>query len=184
MDPTVPTMSAAAESFWDFSLALYDRPGVAAALIGLQDRLGVDVNMVLFCCWAGAESRILSRDDLAAVEAVAEPWQAEVVRPLRSLRRRLKGGFGVLPAARIEAFRKRINELELEAEHIAQEAMAGQLRRDRRGQRSADAVAANLGAYLRLRRLAVGPAERADLITILRACCPDADPERLSFASA
>ena len=78
-------MSAAAESFWDFSLALYGRPGVAPALIGLQDRRGLDVNMLLYCCWAGIERSALSRDELTAVEALAEPWQAEVVRPLRAL---------------------------------------------------------------------------------------------------
>jgi uncharacterized protein (TIGR02444 family) len=178
-------MAEAADSFWDFSLALYERPGVAAALLGLQDRLGVDVNMVLFCCWAGAESRRLSSDDLAAVEAVAEPWQAEVVRPLRSLRRRLKGGFGVLPAGRVEAFRKRINDLELDGERIAQEAMAAQPRRDRGDRGSAAAsVAANLRAYLRLRHAAIGGAERAELTAILRACFPDGDAEEISSAFA
>jgi uncharacterized protein (TIGR02444 family) len=35
-------------AFWRFSLALYARPGVAAALLGLQDRAGRDVNLVLY----------------------------------------------------------------------------------------------------------------------------------------
>jgi len=39
-----------ADRFWAFSLALYGKPGVAPALLGLQDRLGVDVNLLLFCC--------------------------------------------------------------------------------------------------------------------------------------
>ena len=73
-------MSAAAESFWDFSLALYGRPGVAPALIGLQDRLGLDVNMLLYCCWAGIERSALSRDELTTVEALAEPWQGSQVQ--------------------------------------------------------------------------------------------------------
>jgi uncharacterized protein (TIGR02444 family) len=44
---------AAAESFWRFSLMVYARPGVAEALIGLQDRAGHNVNLILFGLWLG-----------------------------------------------------------------------------------------------------------------------------------
>jgi uncharacterized protein (TIGR02444 family) len=177
-------MFAADRSFWAFSLALYDRPGVAPALIGLQDRLGLDVNMLLYCCWAGVEGSALSRDELTTVEALAEPWQGEVVRPLRALRRRLKGGFGGLPADRVEAYRKRLNELEIDGERIAQEAMSALLQhRHDDGGAAAARVAANLTAYLQLRKVAVGAAEQADLRTLLRACCPDASAAAVSFAS-
>jgi len=161
-------------SFWAFTLALYGKPGVAPALIGLQDRLGLDVNMLLYCCWAGADGRCLSREDLKAVETVAEPWQSEVVRPLRSLRRRLKGGFGAMPADRVETFRKRVNELEIEGEHMAQSAMTQPPRGERQaGVGTAAAVTANLHVYLKLRHAPVEAPECADLTTILRACCPD-----------
>jgi uncharacterized protein (TIGR02444 family) len=176
-------MAAAADSFWNFSLALYGRPGVAPALIGLQDRMGLDVNMLLYCCWAGADGRSLAPADLAAVEAVAEPWQAEVVRPLRSLRRRLKGGFGQLPLERVEAWRAGLNELEIEAERIAQEAMAGALRCEQGDPAAAAHVAGNLGTYLQLRGVAAGASDDADLRSVVRACCPDADLEGLSFAA-
>jgi uncharacterized protein (TIGR02444 family) len=176
-------MVAPAEpSFWDFSLALYGKPGVAHALIGLQDRLGVDVNMLLYCCWAGAYGRALSADDLAQVEAVAEPWQAEVVRPLRDLRRRLKGGFEGIPSDRVESFRRRLNELEIEGEHVAQNAMAGRQRGKREGGAAAPRVVANLRAYLLLRHVMIGPADRESLVTVLYACCPDSQREGLSFA--
>ena len=178
-------MSAATgESFWSFSLALYGRPGVAPALIGLQDRLGLDVNMLLYCCWAGTEGRSLTPADLAAVEAAAEPWQAEVVRPVRSIRRRLKGGFGQLPPERVEAWRARLGELEIEAERIAQEAMAG-VPQGEHGRRAAGAVhvAGNLRGYLQLRGVAVTASDDTDLRAVVRACCPDADLEEFSFAS-
>jgi len=159
-------------TFWTFTLALYGKPGVAPALIGLQDRLGLDVNMLLYCCWAGAGGRQLSPEDLKAIEAVAEPWQSEVVRPLRALRRRLKGGFAPMPADRVESYRKRVNELEIEGEHIVQNAM-GQQPRGAAGNAPGSAVAANLKAYLKQRHAPVEAAERADLTTILRACCPE-----------
>jgi uncharacterized protein (TIGR02444 family) len=160
-------------TFWTFTLELYGKSGVAPALIGLQDRLGLDVNMLLYCCWAGADGRRLSREDLKAVEAVAEPWQSEVVRPLRALRRRLRGGFAPMPADRVENYRKRVNELEIEGEHIVQNAMAQQPRGERQGGgATAATVTANLQTYLKLRHAPVEAPERADLTTIVRACCP------------
>jgi uncharacterized protein (TIGR02444 family) len=179
-------MTAATDStFWSFTLGLYGKPGVAPALIGLQDRLGLDVNMLLYCCWTGSDGRLLSRDDLKAVEAVAEPWQSEVVRPLRALRRRLKGGFGAMPAERVQVYRKRVNELEIEGEHIAQSAMGQQPRGEAQaGASPAAVVAANLKAYLKLRHAPVDAPERADLITILRACCAGATADEISASFA
>ena len=40
--------------FWDFSVALYSKPGVGAACLGLQDRHEIDVNILMFCLWMGA----------------------------------------------------------------------------------------------------------------------------------
>jgi uncharacterized protein (TIGR02444 family) len=172
-------------TFWSFTLGLYGKPGVAPALIGLQDRGGRGGNMLLYCCWSGADGRVLSREDLKAVEAVAEPWQSEVVRPLRALRRRLRGGFGAMPADRVAAYRKRINELEIEGEHIAQNAMGQPPRGERpAGTTTAAAVAANLKGYLKLRHAPVDAPERADLTTVLRACCPDATADEINASFA
>jgi uncharacterized protein (TIGR02444 family) len=164
------------DRFWAFSLALYGKSGVAPALLDLQDRLGLDVNILLFCCWAGKEGRALSPADIAAVEAVTQPWQAEIVRPLRALRRRLKSGFRELPAEPVAAFRKRIADLEIEGERIAQAAMAPLLPPGAPDQRGASLVSVNLRAYFGHAQLPIGPSETAALTTILRACCPEADP--------
>ncbi|MGY8963505.1 MAG: DUF2390 domain-containing protein, partial [Rhodospirillales bacterium] len=37
--------------FWEFAISAYSRPGVEKAMLSLQDRMGVDINMVLFCVW-------------------------------------------------------------------------------------------------------------------------------------
>jgi uncharacterized protein (TIGR02444 family) len=177
-------MSAAAESFWKFSLVLYGRPGVAPALIRLQDRLGLDVNMLLYCCWIGSDGRSLTAAELAAVEAAVEPWQAQVVRPLRSLRRQLKGGFGDLPADRVEAYRKRLNELEIEGERIAQEAMAVMLHGGSDPAYAAGRIVGNLRAYLELRNVAVGGSDDTDLRAVVQACCPDAESATINAAFA
>ncbi len=67
--------------FWDFSLALYGREGVARACVALQDRRGLDVNILLFCCWAGSRGRRLDPADLKGLDAAVRPWREAVVRP-------------------------------------------------------------------------------------------------------
>lgn len=172
--------------FWDFTLSLYGRPGVAPALIGLQDRRGLDVNMLLFCCWAGTAGRVLSEVDLTAVETVAEPWQAEVVRPLRALRRRLKGGFGSFPPDQVETYRKRLNALEIDGERLAQDRMAASLGPPPAGSGAPAAadVAGNLQAYLRLRGVKPASSDHADLMAVLAACCPNQDCLGIRFDAA
>jgi uncharacterized protein (TIGR02444 family) len=80
---------ALGDAFWRFSLALYARPGVAEALIGLQDRAGCEVNLILFALWAGVRhGRLLGKTGLAAAAAAsAEP--SAVAASIRRLRRQL-----------------------------------------------------------------------------------------------
>jgi uncharacterized protein (TIGR02444 family) len=174
------------QSLWDFSLAVYGRPGVAPALIGLQDRLGLDVNMLLFCCWAAARGQRLAATDLAAVEAVCEPWQAEVVGPLRKLRRRLKEGFASLPADQVESYRKHVNDLEIEGERIAQTAMqAALLKIAPRPAATGPALAAgNLKAYVGRQRKSLAAGDRTALARVVGACFPEAAAGEISAALA
>ena len=50
--------------FWQFSGAVYAHPGVAEACLDLQDRHGLDVNLLLFCAWAGVQGRVFDGGDL------------------------------------------------------------------------------------------------------------------------
>ncbi len=100
--------------FWEFSLAVYGRPGVPAACVALQDRHGLDVNVLLFAAWAGmACGTLLSAERLAEVDSTIAGWRQEVVRPLRAARRRVK--------AEDDAFYQRLKAVELEAERIQQD---------------------------------------------------------------
>ncbi|GAA4252771.1 TIGR02444 family protein [Azospirillum formosense] len=99
---------------WDFALAVYGRPGVPAACLDLQDRLGQDVNLLLFAAWAGmACNADLPAEELARIDSAIAPWRDEVVRPLRAVRRRAKGGD--------DALYKRLKAAELEAERVQQD---------------------------------------------------------------
>lgn len=109
--------------FWQFSLQLYRRPGVAEACIALQEQCGVDVNLLLFLLWQAAEGRQASAAEVAALERQVGPWREATVVPLRAVRRALKDPPALVASATAEDFRTRIKAVELEAERLQQEAM-------------------------------------------------------------
>lgn len=179
--------ASAADRFWAFSLELYDRPGVAPACLALQDRCGLDVNLLLLCCWTAAEGRrTLPEPALRALIAAAAPWQDTVLRPLRAARRGLKVGVAGVPEADSDALRRRVAALELEAERIEQRLLAAGLPAPEAAEAGdpARVAAANLRLYLALRDVEPGSAERTALATILTAAFPAADPAAVSFAAA
>lgn len=111
---------AAGEALWRFSLALYARPGVADALIGLQDLGGRDVNLILFALWLGAtRAREIDAAGLAAAASAIAPLNA-VVAELRERRRRLKAATEI----DLQALRRRLLALELAAERRVQYRLA------------------------------------------------------------
>lgn len=108
------TGAMSANPFWDFSLAVYGRPGVPACCLALQDWRGVDVNVLLFAAWVGLECGVrLSAGDLARIDGAVSGWREEMVRPLRALRRRAK--------AEDDALYRRMKAAELEAERVQQD---------------------------------------------------------------
>lgn len=82
-----------AEGFWEFSLAFYCKSPVAVALLSLQDRRNADVNMLLAICWLATLGYQLPTSGLIDIDAAVQPWRDKVVRPLREVRRRVKGEF-------------------------------------------------------------------------------------------
>lgn len=107
--------------FWDFSLAAYGREGVADACIALQEAHGADVNILLFCAWAGCNGVRLDRPQIEAACGAVREWHEEIVRPLRSVRRRLKNAVdGAPPGELTSALRARVQTIEIAAEHIEQ----------------------------------------------------------------
>ncbi len=165
---------------WDFTLSVYGQKGVSQACIALQDRRGLDVDVMLFCSWLGATGRgAISREELdRAWEAIAL-WQAEIVTTLRAVRRRIKDGFAGAPEAAAKAVGKAVLTREIEAERISLIMLEGTTSRsaapDRpAGKRAADA-AANYALYLASQGVAPDTADRADLLTILSAAVTGGD---------
>ena len=95
------------------------------ACLALQDRAGVDVNLLMFALWHGVSGRgRLGRKALGRIAGAVSVWQGRVAAPLRDLRRRLKlvvenPALGPL-AWPISGLRAEVKRLELEAERIEQ----------------------------------------------------------------
>ena len=120
MTDAVPDKSSRESPFWRFSLRFYARPEVASACLELQDRAGVDVNLMLFLLFLAEEKRVLTKDEVARLDARIASWRAQVVMPLRDLRRRLKGGIGEVAQDLSEGLRNMVKRVELEAERLEQ----------------------------------------------------------------
>jgi len=111
--------------FWEFSVELYKREGVANACLRLQDRCGADVNILMYCCWAayhhGAQ---FDADTVDRILSVVAAWQTAVIKPLRDIRRALKAAThqGIAPDAQ-ERLRNEIKHVELRSERLQQNAL-------------------------------------------------------------
>ena len=111
------------DTFWDFSVTTYRKPGVADACLSLQDRHGLDINVLLYCCWFGWTRGALDEETFNTALSFAEPWANEVVRPLRAARTWMKvTGCNSSGVAEDDcmALRDRIKAVEFEAEHLQQ----------------------------------------------------------------
>jgi uncharacterized protein (TIGR02444 family) len=101
--------------FWRFSLAVYSAPGISTECLALQEAIAIDVNLLLFCAWLGAERQVvLTRADIDEISANVRVWHERIVRPLRGVRQALKIVAGDTP------LRAKVKGIELEAEQIEQ----------------------------------------------------------------
>lgn len=98
---------------WSFALACYQRPGVEAACLHLQAG-GADVCLLLCGLWLEQRGVPCESARVRALRQIAQPWQRDVVQPLRELRQHWR------EAARhdelLSGWRERIKVLELESE--------------------------------------------------------------------
>jgi uncharacterized protein (TIGR02444 family) len=103
----------------EFALAVYGADGVSPACLLLQDRWGLDVNLLLFAGYVGAaREQTLTPAALDTAAAHVEAWHRDVVRPLRAVRQRLKSGPAPAPNPATAELRERVKRLEIQAELI------------------------------------------------------------------
>lgn len=169
--------------FWDFSLATYGRDGVAEACLALQEAHGADVNILLFCAWAGCNGVSLDRAQIEAACEAVRAWHEEVVRPLRSVRRRLKSALDGGPPSELQlALRTRVQKIEIDAERIEQLRLAaladapdfggfGDFGNSGAAPLDSAAARANMEAYLSVLGSGAGAETGAALAAIAAAAC-------------
>lgn len=94
-----------------FCCALYAAPEVSRTAIMLQDALGVDVNLLLFACWAaGFAGGTMTHDDIEELLTATVPLQDGTIGRIRTERRAIPKG------SEREAERQQLLALELAAE--------------------------------------------------------------------
>jgi uncharacterized protein (TIGR02444 family) len=132
--------------FWRFSLAVYGQAEVTNECLGLQDAYGIDVNILLFCAWLGTQSVALKREDIELASRVVAGWHDDIVRPLRTVRQRLKD------ISDDEKIRTSIKDAEIEAEQIEQ-AMLFAFSQQLQGRNEAqgDCVTTNVRQYIEMK---------------------------------
>jgi uncharacterized protein (TIGR02444 family) len=160
--------------FWDFSLEVYGTDGVAAACLVLQDAHQLDVNIVLYCCWIGASGRgALDAGETAEMAAAVAEWHGDVVRGVRAVRQRLKGGVAPAPLDLSESLRRRIAKIEVDLEHVEQLMLAATIDRpvdpDAGAERRAADAAVNVDRYFSSIGRTPSDNDRAAITTILAA---------------
>ncbi len=160
--------------FWDFSLAVWGREAVEPACLDLQERHGLDVNLLLFCGWAGRRGRALDDADIARLIEAARPWRKATVLPLRKLRKWLKGQ-SAAPGAAAGALRDRIKDDELQAEAIQQDLFVEALPVPD-GTGGPAVTVANMAAYFAALGTAPDANDTAHLANVLRGCHPELLP--------
>ena len=68
--------------FWDFSLAVYGAEAVAPECLSLQDKFGIDVNLLLLCAYVGAVRGVtLTVGDIVAARAEVATGHKDIVKP-------------------------------------------------------------------------------------------------------
>ena len=100
---------------WNFALNLYARPGVEAACLHWQDQ-GGDVCLLLCAAWLGTRGVAPSEQRVQTLRELAETWQKEVVKPLRSMRQQWRNLAAQDP--QLANLREQVKGLELQAERV------------------------------------------------------------------
>ncbi len=169
--------------FWDFSTKVYGKPKVAKACLVLQEKHGIDVNILLFCCWHAHEGfHSLSSGDMKHITDEVTDWHHQIVRGLRAVRQKLKNGYPPAPPEQVEHLRKRIIDVEIECEraeqHIILQNAPGQT--GTKVEPDIRSAAGNLKIYLTFLEIVPDRNDVAHLVELLTNSFPDHDPKNIA----
>ncbi|MDF1721281.1 MAG: TIGR02444 family protein [Minwuia sp.] len=174
---------------WDYATRVYGRGRAQEACLAMQDRHGLDVNVLMFCCWVASSGRGRFRDgELEHALQAVDRWHDHVIGNLHQLKLFLKGGVAPAPKTLSDDLRRVVVESELHAEHVEVLMLHTSLTRVGTGtfdrvQQIEDSLA-NLFRYFTLINVDTDDRDLSALIEILIAAFPDELPGRIETLAA
>ncbi|MBJ7485934.1 TIGR02444 family protein [Brevundimonas sp.] len=104
------------QGLWEWAVAAYATPGVAAACLQLQDVNAQNVPLLLWAAWCAKSARRPDADALEAACDTARAWEHAAIVPLRKVRTTLKAQILDMNAEARLALREQVKVVELAAE--------------------------------------------------------------------
>ena len=158
-----------AQAFWSFSCGLYRQPKVQSALLRLQRRHGININVILWCLWLGVSGyRRLTLSQMQECLDHVYLWHDRIVCGLRLLRQHIpkRDGRRVL--------RDMVLDYEVEAERIEQSFLVARMvwfKRVQVGSSRTQCQRAchHLATYFQAMGVCIGRRNQADLMSVLQA---------------
>ncbi|WP_345315200.1 TIGR02444 family protein [Ferrimonas gelatinilytica] len=84
------TQTPSADTFWQFSLDLWETGAVSEIALTLQERHGLEPNLLLLALWLQQSGQFLNAGQFRQLEQGHRAWCDQVLIPYRQLRRRAK----------------------------------------------------------------------------------------------
>ncbi|MEM9233804.1 MAG: TIGR02444 family protein [Pseudomonadota bacterium] len=118
------TPEAAAEDFWDWSLEVYANPEVKGALLTLQDRHHLNVNLILWCIWAARRGWQFTPEQVHDMTNAVDQFSRYGIERLREVRRYLTSPKPGFDRQELESLRQDLLMAELKGERMTQTRLA------------------------------------------------------------
>ncbi len=97
---------------WIYALNQYKQPECAQFLLHSQDKLGLNINILLFIGWLAASQKTLNLVSLQSSSVYS--WQQDIINPIRAARKKAKG----YDTKGTNDFYQSMLDLELDAEKL------------------------------------------------------------------
>ena len=152
--------------FWEYSKKLYSK--VSHSFIWLQDFRGLDVNLLLFCCWRGQLGQLFSPTDIRLFCDKVSGIRQNFILPIREARKYLPK---IEWSIKSKNLKKKLLAIELEGERIEQTILVNSLGSIKKGSpevnsRAAKLVNANIISYLEHHNVVIDSEVREELSAI------------------
>lgn len=115
------TMPLSADAFWQFSCALYAKPGVQSALLDLQNQHGKNINLILLLRYLEYLHFQITKFQLTEFVDCVSETDRELLHPQRAIRMSLKRNYNAHPD--YEFIKQQLLDSELALEKLQQQAL-------------------------------------------------------------